>query len=110
MLQYECECACPKARTLFLYSVLIVGGGEGGGGRGQAGGSAKGGVKRQHPRRLVDAGVVALQPGSPQHKLEVAKSGDLEGECLCVSSMNAEMGGKVVGNGSTGRDTAIDQF
>ena len=39
---------------------------------------------------------------------EVAKSRELEGECLCMSPMNAEMRGKVVGNGTSGTDTAID--
>ena len=34
MLQYECECACPKARTLFPYSVLTGMGDERGGGKG----------------------------------------------------------------------------
>ena len=55
----------------------------------QAGCSAEGGVKCEHAFGPADAGIVALQPGKPQHKLEVAQSGDLEGECLCVSPMNA---------------------
>ena len=63
-------------------------GGGGGGRGGEAGGGAEGGVEREHPLRPVDAGVVALQPGKPQHQLEVAKSGDLEGECLRVDAMN----------------------
>ena len=66
------------------------------------------GVKRQHPLRPVDAGVVASQPGEPQHQLEVAKSGDLEGECLRVDAVNTELGGEVVGDGAGGRDAAID--
>ena len=43
-----------------------------------------GGVERQLPLGPVDAGVVALQPGTPQHQLEMAKPGDLEGERLSV--------------------------
>ena len=49
-----------------------------------------------------------MQPGKPQHQLEVAKSGDLEGECLRVDAMNTELGGEVVGDGAGGRDAAID--
>ena len=90
--------------------VLTGGGWRGGKGRGQASGSAERGVERQHALGPVDAGIVALQPGKPQHKLEVAKSSDLEGECLCMSPMNAEIRGKVVGNGTSGRNTAIDEF
>ena len=85
-------------------------GGRGRKGRGQAGGSAERGVECQHALGPIDAGIVALQPRKPQHKLEVAKSSNLEGECLCVSPMNAEMRGKVVGNATSGRDTAIDEF
>ena len=84
-------------------------GGEGGG-RGQAGGSAEGGVERQHALRPIDAGIVVLQPRNSQDKLEVAKFGDLEGECLCESPMNAEMGGEVVCNGTSSKDTTIDQI
>ena len=62
-------------------------GGRGGGG--VAGGGAEGGVEREHSLRPVNAGVVALQPGKLQHQLEVAKSSDLEGECLCVSPVVA---------------------
>ena len=86
------------------------GGGKGGKGEGTGSGSAVRGVERQHALGPVDAGIVALQLGKPQHKLEVAKSSDLEGECLCMSPMNAEMRGKVVGNGTSGWDTAIDEF
>ena len=53
-----------------------------------AGGGAEGGGERQLPRGPVNAGVVALQPGKPQHQLEVAKPGDLEGERLRVSAVN----------------------
>ena len=43
-------------------------GGGGWGGRGnQADGGAEGGGKRQNSRRPVDAGVVAFQPGKPEH-------------------------------------------
>ena len=58
------------------------------GGGGHAGGGAEGGGERQLPRGPVNAGVVALQPGKPQHQLEVAKPGDLEGERLRVSAVN----------------------
>ena len=65
---------------------------EGGGGRGGGGGHARGGAEGggelQLPLGPVNAGVVALQPGKPQHQLEVAKPGDLEGERLRVSAMN----------------------
>ena len=66
------------------------GGGEGGGGgRGVASGYAEGGVEREHPRGPVDAGVVAAQPGKPQHKLEMTQPGELKGEGFCVNPMNA---------------------
>ena len=48
-----------------------------------------------------------MQPGKPQHQLEVAKPGDLEGEHLRVNAMNPYMGGEVVGDGAGGRDAAI---
>ena len=64
------------------------GGGGGGGGGEHAGVGAKGGGERQLPRGPVNAGVVALQPWKPQHQLEVAKPGDLEGERLRVCAMN----------------------
>ena len=83
-------------------------GAEGGGGGEHANGGAKGGVKRQLPLGLVDAGVVALQPWKPQHKLEMAKSGDLEGECLRVKPVYAKVGGEVVGDRAGGRNAAID--
>ena len=81
--------------------------GSGGGGGGHAGGGAEGGVERQLPLGPVDAGIVALQPWKPQHKLEMTKSSDLEGECLRVKPMYAEVGGEVVGNGASGRNAAI---
>ena len=64
------------------------GSGGGWGGGEHAGGGAEGGGERQPPLGPVDAGVVALQLGKPQHKLEMTKSGDLEGECLGVYPMN----------------------
>ena len=49
-----------------------------------------------------------MQPREPQHQLEVAKSGDLEGERLRVDAMNTKLGGEVVGDGAGGKDAAID--
>ena len=67
-----------------------VKGGRGEGGRGnQASCGTEGGVEHQHARGPVDAGVMALEPRKPQHQLEVAKSGDLKGKCLCVNAMDA---------------------
>ena len=67
------------------------GGKEGrrGGGRGQASGRAEGRGKRKDAGRPVDAGVVALQPGKPEHQLEVAQPGHLEGKGLGMTAMNA---------------------
>ena len=53
-------------------------------------------------------GVEALQPWEPEHKLEVAQSGDLEGEGLRVGTMDAQVRGEIVGNRTSGRDAAID--
>ena len=75
---------------------------------GKADGGTEGGGERQHPRRPVDVGVVALQPGKPQHELEMTKPGDLEGKCLSVNAMDTKLGGEVVGDRPDGGDAAID--
>ena len=54
----------------------------------------KGSGKRQNSRRPVDAGVVAFQPGKPEHQLEVTQPGHLEGEFLGMRSVMRREEGK----------------
>ena len=85
--------------------------GEGGGGRGGYAGS--GTEKRgegKGTRPPVDARVVSGQPGEAQDHLEVTQTGDLKGEGLGMGAMDTEGGGKIVSDGASGGDAAINEF
>ena len=51
----------------------------------------------------VNAGIVPSQPGKTQDEREVAEASDLEGEVLGVGAMDADPGGKVMGDRTSRR-------
>ena len=74
----------------------------------KTGGEAKGGVKGEGPRLLVDAGIVADEPGEAKHQGEVRQADELKGNVFCMRAMNADAGG--VEMGDMGGRTAVDEF
>ena len=56
----------------------------------------------------VDVGVVASEPGEPQHQLEVSELDEVQGNVLSVHAMNAEAGGDEMRD--WGCRTAVDEL
>ena len=98
-----------------------VGGGEGGkGGEGEERGGGGGGCvagrgterrsESERTPRPIDARVVPGQPWEPQHELEVAQSGHLEGKFLGMGAMDTDAGREVVGDKTSRGCTAVDKL